>query len=369
MRVVQIIDSLEPGGAERMAVNYANALSKKIEFSGLVSTRKEGPLLEQIDKGVSFLFLRKNRKIDFRSVLKLQKYIKKNKIDVIHAHSSSFFTAILIKLILPKIAIIWHDHYGVSQDLSARKNLSLKMGSLFFAGIISVNMDLKNWANSYLFCSNIIYLPNFIDESLKTDAKLSLKGSDNKRIVCVANLRPQKNHELLIESANLIKEKCPDWTFHVFGKDFEDDYSKKLRKLVDDLKLQKNIFFYGTTNNVSSALQQSNIAVLPSLSEGLPLAVLEYGLHKLPVISTNVGQISNVITSNKEGIIIESKNLKQLVVAIEKLILDQKYREELGLALYNKIKSNFSEERIIEDYFLWLNSFIPDVLTIEKITK
>lgn len=366
MRIVQIIDSLEPGGAERMAVNYANALSKKNEFSGLVSTRKEGALLKEVDEKVSFLFLKKTRKIDIKSIFKLRTYIKKNRIDIIHAHSSSFFLAILIKLILPKIVIIWHDHYGISQDLSARKNLSLKIGSLFFAGVISVNMDLKNWANSYLFCSNVIYLPNFIDESLKTDEKLSLKGSEDKRIVCVANLRPQKNYELLIESANLIRKKYPDWSFHIFGKDFEDDYSNKLRRLVEDLKLQNNVFFYGTTNNVSSALKQSDIAVLPSLSEGLPLAILEYGLQKLPVISTNVGQISNVITANKDGIIIESENLKQLVIAIEKLILDQKYRVNLGLALYDKVKSNFSDEKIIDDYFVWLNSFASNALTIEK---
>ncbi|UWY28593.1 glycosyltransferase family 4 protein [Flavobacterium sp. TR2] len=369
MRIVQIIDSLEPGGAERMAVNYANALSKKTEFSGLVSTRKKGVLLEEIDEKVSFLFLRKTKKIDIKSIFKLKAYLKKNRIDVIHAHSSSFFLAILIKLVLPKIMIIWHDHYGISQDLSARKNLSLKIGSLFFAGVISVNLNLKNWAKSYLFCSNIIYFPNFIDESLKTDEKLSLKGSEDKRIVCVANLRPQKNHELLIEAANLIKGKYPDWTFHVFGKDFEDDYSNRVRKSIEDLKLEKAIFFYGTTNNVSSALKQSDIAVLPSLSEGLPLALLEYGFHKLPVISTNVGQVSSVITSDKVGIVIESQNLKQLVIAIEKLILDQKYREELGLALYNEVKSNFSEEKIIEDYFLWLNSFIPNALSLKKTTK
>ncbi|WDF62857.1 glycosyltransferase [Flavobacterium sp. KACC 22763] len=356
MRVLQIIDSLEPGGAERMAVNYANALSKKIEFSGLISTRKQGVLLEEIDEKVSFLFLRKAKKIDIKSILKLKEYIKKNGINVVHAHSSSFFLAILVKLISPKIVIVWHDHYGISQDLSARKNLSLKIGSLFFGGVISVNLDLKNWAKSYLLCSNIIYLPNFIDESTNSDEKLNLEGCEDKRIVCVANLRPQKNHELLIDSANLIKEKYPDWTFHVFGKDFEDDYSNKLRKLIEDLKLQKTIFFYGTTNNISSALKQSQIAVLPSLSEGLPLAILEYGLNKLPVISTNVGQISNVISSDKEGIIIESNNLKQLVAAIEKLILDQKYRENLGLTLYNKIKLNFIEEKVTDNYLMWLNS-------------
>ena len=51
MRILQIIDSLEAGGAERMAVNYANALAITIEFSGLVATRKEGPLLNQVNNG------------------------------------------------------------------------------------------------------------------------------------------------------------------------------------------------------------------------------------------------------------------------------------------------------------------------------
>ena len=61
MRVVQIIDSLDAGGAERMAVNYANAMANEIEFSGLVTTRKEGDLKPQISINVSYLFLKKKR--------------------------------------------------------------------------------------------------------------------------------------------------------------------------------------------------------------------------------------------------------------------------------------------------------------------
>ncbi|MBW1657731.1 glycosyltransferase family 4 protein [Flavobacterium quisquiliarum] len=365
MRVLQLIDSLEPGGAERMAVNYANALSRKIEFSGLVSTRKKGRLLDLIDPKVSFLFLKKTKKIDLNSILRLKKYAISNNINVIHAHSSSFFTAILLKLILPKIMIIWHDHYGISQDLSARKNVSLRIGSLFFAGVISVNLFLKRWAESYLFCSNVTYLPNFIEKSQDVCKNLNLKGNIGKRIVCVANLRQQKNHELLIDAASFIKKKYPDWTFHLFGKDFNDEYSERIKKSIVDLELEETIFFYGTINNISSALKQSNIAVLPSLSEGLPLAILEYGEHKLPVVSTNVGQISNVITSEKEGIVIESNNLKQLIEAIEKLILNEKLRENLGQALYDKVKS-YSEEKVIEDYLIWLNSFASPALKKKK---
>ncbi|QDW18835.1 glycosyltransferase [Flavobacterium sp. KBS0721] len=356
MRIVQIIDSLEPGGAERMAVNYANVLSKKIEFSGLVTSRKEGLLVNQIDKSVSYLFLKKKKKIDLGAVFRLRKYLKENKVDLVHAHSSSFFSVVLVKLILPKIKIIWHDHYGISQDLSSRKNISLKLGSLFFTGIISVNSALRDWAKSYLWCSNIIYFPNFILDSSISNEKINLNGSEGKRIICVANLRPQKNHILLINAAKVIKDKFPDWTFHLFGKDFNDSYSDQLKKRVKDLQLQNTVYFYGTTNNVNASLLQCQIAVLPSLSEGLPLAILEYGLNKLPVIATNVGEISKIIISEKEGIMIESNNCNELVTAIENLIESEKFRNDLGLNLFNKVQKDFSAETILSNYILWLKS-------------
>lgn len=358
MRIVQIIDSLETGGAERMAVNYANSLSEKITFSGLIASRKEGLLLNQIDKNVSYLFLKKKKKIDLGAVFRLRKYLKDNKIDVIHAHSSSFFIAVLVRLTLPTIKIIWHDHYGISQDLSSRKSLGLKIASFFFTGIISVNSDLKDWAKSYLLCSNIIYLPNFILDSSVSNEKLELNGFESKRIICVANLRRQKNHILLINAANVIKDKFPDWTFHLFGKDFNDSYSDQLKKKVNDLELQNTVYFYGTTNNISSSLLQCQIAILPSLSEGLPLAILEYGLNELPVIATNVGEISKIITSEKEGIMIESDNLNALVKAIEKLIESEKYRSEIGLNLYNRVQKDFSAATIVSNYLLWLKSLI-----------
>lgn len=356
MRIVQIIDSLEAGGAERMAINYANALVDSIEFSALVVTRKEGILKKQLDKKVSYLFLKKTKSIDLRAVFLLRKFIKENKIEFIHAHSSSFFIAVLVKLTLLSVKIIWHDHYGISQDLGARKNLSLKVGSLFFAGSISVNAALKQWAESYLWSSNIVYFSNFIMPSFASDVALELKGLNAKRIICVANLREQKNHKLLINVANLICEKYPDWTFHLFGKDFEDDYSEEIKELIVDLKLENNVFFYGTTENVAAVLQQSDIAVLPSLSEGLPLAILEYGLYKMPVVATNVGEVSNVIVSGKEGVVVESDNLSQFSDAIITFIENENYRNEMGNALYEKIQVNFSEQSIIKTYLSWLNS-------------
>ena len=356
MRIVQIIDSLEIGGAEKMAVNYANALSKKIAFSGLIVTRKEGLLLSQIDEKVSYLFLNKKRRIDLKAIFKSRNYIKNNNIDIIHAHSSSFFIAILIKLSYPKVKIIWHDHYGISQNLDSRKSLGLKLGSFFFMGSIAVSSALRNWAKSYLWCSNCIYFPNFIDEFSDLDEKTILKGIDGKRIICVANLRPQKNHEMLLNAASIIKDKYPEWTFHLFGKDFEDEYSRKIKKLILDFKLQENVFFYGTVNNTGIVLSQCEIAVLPSISEGLPLALLEYGLYKKPVVATNVGQISKIISSNKEGLIVNSNDVSQFARSIQELIENENIRIQKGLALHKIVNSKYTQEGIMKEYVLWLNS-------------
>src|SRR5690606_1386313 len=112
MRVLQLIDSLRPGGAERMAVNYANGLASRIDASFLCCTRMEGLLKEQLSPEVGYLFLDKKSVFDRKAFLLLKRFIKENRIDLIQAHSSSFFLAVLIKMSLPGIKLVWHDHYG-----------------------------------------------------------------------------------------------------------------------------------------------------------------------------------------------------------------------------------------------------------------
>ena len=100
MRIVQIIDSLEAGGAERMAVNYANGLADRIEFSGLVVTRKEGALFDQIDTRVSYFYLDRKKVFDFKTLVKLRKYVIRNRVEILHAHGTSFFIATVLKLFI-----------------------------------------------------------------------------------------------------------------------------------------------------------------------------------------------------------------------------------------------------------------------------
>lgn len=161
IRVIQLIDSLEPGGAERMAVSYANALNRIVGFGALVTTRSEGSLKNQLDKNVVYGFLNRTSIFDFKALFFLRRLVVQNKITHIHAHSSSVFFGVLLKVLYPKLQFIWHDHYGKSEMLDQRPFLALKIASLFVSKIIAVNFKLKNWAQEKLFCARVVFFTQF----------------------------------------------------------------------------------------------------------------------------------------------------------------------------------------------------------------
>ena len=96
MRILQLIDSLDTGGAERVAVNYANALHDRIEFSALAVTRKEGALKELLYDEVPYLFLKRTKTVDIAALLRLRRFIREHKIQILQAHGSSYFIASLV---------------------------------------------------------------------------------------------------------------------------------------------------------------------------------------------------------------------------------------------------------------------------------
>ena len=183
MKVLQLIDSLEPGGAERMAVNLANALSEKGHDSHLIATRRGGDLSDEILPLVQFSILNKKSAWDLAAVSKLIRYLRKHDITVLHAHSSSFFTAFLAKLRLGKLRLIWHDHYGLSEHLAQRDHRVLKMCSGMFDAIISVNDQLVNWAISNLRCRQVEQMNNFVWVNTNESGGIELKSPNTFRII------------------------------------------------------------------------------------------------------------------------------------------------------------------------------------------
>lgn len=348
MRIVQIIDSLEAGGAERMAVNYANALAERIEFSGLIATRKEGRLFSQIDKKVSYFFLAKNKKIDLKAIFRLRKYLKRNNVQIIHAHSSSFFIAVLVKLTLPGIKIIWHEHYGSRVRESKKENKILVFLSVFFNSIFVVNPQLAEWSEKNMICKKIFFIPNFTKVNTEFQQITQLKGKKGKRIVFLANLKDPKNHILILKVFADLKLYQAEWSLHLIGRDYLDSYSDELKKFIKSHSLENQIHLYGEKSDIRYILSQASIGVLASTEEGFPVTLLEYALANLAVISTNVGYCPKIIKNEFSGLLFDPKDDFELRLQLQKLIKDDCLRKKMASNFKAFVIKEYSEKEVMK---------------------
>ena len=147
MKIVQVIDSLDFGGSERMAVNMANAFANDSDRSVLVVTRKSGGLVDSLDPQVEYHLLGKRSPFDIAAFFKLFKIIQIEKPDLLHAHSTSVFWCMLVKLFRPSTKVVWHHHLGLSDLVRAKPRPVIVWLSKWFHGALLVNKRLLEWGH------------------------------------------------------------------------------------------------------------------------------------------------------------------------------------------------------------------------------
>lgn len=347
LKVLQLIDSLDAGGAERVAVNIANELALKGHASHLCVTRKEGLLKSQIDSKVFYSFLNKKGTIDIKVFRKLSSYVRDYNIGIIHAHSTSFFLASMIKLRHPKLKLVWHDHYGNSETLKNRPSRMLKMCRSLFDHVIAVNEDLQLWSVNQLGIKKALYLKNFAVVDKEVALSDTLPGVAGKRIVHLANFRSQKDHLNLLKAFLLVKETIDDWSLLLVGKSFNDEYFEEIVQFVSTNHLEDSVFILGSRMDAHAILRHCDLGVLSSQSEGLPLALIEYGLSGLPVVATDVGASKAVI--DDYGELVPASDAECFAKALKQLIRDNELREKMGSSLQQHVKANFGSRKYISE--------------------
>jgi glycosyltransferase involved in cell wall biosynthesis len=354
VRILQLIDTLNPGGAERMCVNISNVLQQNGYDVQICVTRNEGALKKNINPEIKQHILNKKSSLDIIAFRDLIRVLKEERIDIIHAHSTSVFWAVFTKLFKRDLKVIWHDHLG-RRNNNSRANIFYRLISSKIDAIISVSEDIKDWSrnNMKVDPGRIQYIGNF--PLLRNT--VNYKVPEIFTIVSLANLLPVKDHETLIRAIYLLlKEDLHKPVRVIFAGTYKkDEYYLKLKSLIIDLGLDSVIEIAGSVEDTAELLARADCGVLSSVSEGLPVSLLEYGLAALPVVVTDVGQCAEVTGNGKYGKVVPTGNPEAMSDALLQIIKNKDASEKTGAAFKEHIQKNYGPGNFMEKYKHLLN--------------
>ena len=214
-----------------------------------------------------------------------------------------------------------------------RKKIDLKILKYFDRIISPSESIIKELTDSGIDKNRIILLRNSIDTDIsqKNDSKIDIKKEFNLPhksliITYIGRLSPEKGVKYLIDSVNIIKRDIENFRVFIVG-DGKEFFT--LKELVKQYSLEDMIIFTGYRENVKDFLEATDILVHPSLTEGIPLSILEAMYSKVPVIATSVGGIPEIIKDCENGILIEPENKEQIAQAVLRLVKDIKLRQKI----------------------------------------
>jgi glycosyltransferase involved in cell wall biosynthesis len=352
LKILQIVDSLDIGGTERMSANIYNTLMASNIQNYLVVSRQVGPIYHFISEKKNVLFLNKKSVLDCFAFLRLFKLILKFKPSIIHVHQTSIYWGFVIKLLLPKTTIIWHDHWGFSDLLKDSDRKMIQLFSFLIDGVVCVNDKIKEWNVRNLKVNKefVNYIPNFplikLDQKIKNEIPI---------LLCLANIRDQKDHLNLMEACGILKTQNINFKLLLAGSMEDRSWVEKVMEKVNNLNLVKEVVFLGSVTNISELLSKADVGVLCSVSEGLPVALLEYGFAGLPVVCTDVGQCNEVLGHGDFGGVVPPKAPKHLAVAIKEALSDTKLAQEKAGRLNANINRNYGSENFMNKYLDLIN--------------
>ncbi len=336
MKIVQVIDQLGLGGAERVCVNLVNLFHRNGYNVKLIVLNKEGELFELVDDGVEVVILNK-KEGKFKAYRKFVKEVKG--IDIIHVHSrkpyrfvkKAFLFSVKFK------SVILHDHYG---KIGVDKKIPSFYKTIFKPSVyIGVSKTLTEWAvNTVGLNSKKVFLvSNLI---FKYNITTKVFPSKKQGIVLVGNLKPVKNH---IFAVKLAKKLDLDVTIYCI-RDLNGEYYRKLIREIEEIYDVNRVHFIYNHTNVQEDLHKYDFAICPSLSESGPLVLLEFLAQGIPFLTYNTGEIAHFVKEKFPELVMDDFNIDDWINRAEVL---KGYNNE---HLSNAFDFYIEKEKFLEKY-------------------
>jgi len=333
MKIIHLIPTLNPGGAERIAVDICNELVKQhhdVTLLQLSGTKIDNIFYKnQLSKEVNYLNLKgiEKKVFDLKLIFKIINLIKKSKPDVVHSHLNNVYIY-LPSLLFKKTKFFHTIHNEAAKECMTIKNISLKRFNRFFykkniINAITISEESQKSFDRFYGINNSFLVTNGCypkiasknSNTVKQEIAMYKKNNETKVFLTIGRFSKQKNQALLVSVFNRLLEERENCTLLIIGDGFNSEQGKQLQNMAN-----QNIHFLHTKENVGDYLLHSDVFCLSSLWEGLPISLLEAMSTGCYSICTPVGGITKVIENETIGLTSNSCSEDDYYLAVKKYL-------------------------------------------------
>jgi glycosyltransferase involved in cell wall biosynthesis len=359
LKIVQFIPHLRNGGAERLVIDLCNVLSERNEviICTLRATDKTMFYTQEINKKVRLVTFGKKKGLHIKLPFQIYQLLKSENPDIVNTHLPSVFPYLLVSILFLRKISFFHTIHTVPMVEESRWWMRKIRQLLINSGLLSLiaisdeigarTSELYNRPVAAVIKNGRSEISASINlEKVKKEVN-SLKINENDVVfTSVGRLSQEKNHGLIISVFRRLKELKINAILLIIGEDYGTG-----RKVEYERKKAPNTFLLGPKSNICDYLLMSDCFCLSSFYEGLPISLLEAMNAGLPVISTAVGGIPDVIKDGINGFLCQPNEEDYLDAVMKFITSDSIIIERMKQNNRNLFREIFSIKITAENYF------------------
>ncbi len=344
MKILQICSARSIGGGERYLADLSNSLVGR-GHDIFVALAPDAPLKDELRDvaKANVLFTRMRNALDVFSALELADFVRRNNVEIIHAHLARDYPLAAIAARLAGKPYVLTRH--VLFPLKRFQKLVLKnvCGIIAPSNAIAESLEKQN-----LFPPGKIEIIRYgID--VEHFSQTEKKRNENFTVGTIGHLAPIKGHDIFIRAAEIVLKDQPDVRFIIVGED-KSKTGKNRRELEEQIAksgLDSKISLAGWTDDVRPFLQKFDLFVSAARAEAFGLVIVEAMLHEIPVIATRSEGASEIVEDGASGILVPNEDAESMAKAILQLFVDRDKRQRLSENGLKRVCEHFSLARMV----------------------
>jgi len=365
-RIMHVTFDMRIGGTEQVIKNLIEGSDKNtFDMSIFCLEQPIGPFGEMLlDQGVSIDSVQRKEGFDISLIKAIRKHITQHNIDILHCHQYTPWVYGALAAIGTKTKIIFTEHGRFYPDRSSWKRKYVNPLLTFITdSITAISKATKQALVDFEYIPdhkiNVVYngiAPVVVNPAQTVKLKQELKINNSTKVIgTIARLDSIKNHSMMFKAFKRVLDTFPNTVLLLIGDGEERD---NLESLVDESGIRENVIFTGYISRPGTYLDAMDIFLLPSLSEGTSMTLLEAMSLLKPCVVTDAGGNREIINNNYNGIVTENDNVEEFSNGILELLGNAAKLKEMGESSLLRFNKSFTVSHMVREYQKIYNSLL-----------